>query len=82
MGFVDRLPLMTAKHRIDLTPMGRQKLETQNIDGAKGTIMWHLKEHGASSLKEISEYTGMTFPRVKGIAKELAGNDYKWVEWV
>ncbi len=58
-----RTPL-TPRYQVDLSPLGKQKLEIDNIGGDRGEIMWHLKTHGRSSLKEISERTGIAFPKV------------------
>lgn len=77
-----RIPLVATKHRVDLTPEGRIRIENDNIAGVRGDIMWYIKEHGASSPKVIAEQTGIAPPRVKGVINELTGKDYKWFEWV
>lgn len=66
----------------NLTPIGKQKLETSNITGPVGMILWYLKEHGASSVKEVSSETGIVAPKAKAILNQYSGKDYKWVEWV
>ena len=80
MQFPTGTPMMS-KHQIDLTPLGRQKLEVDNIGGDRGEIMWYLKQHGRSSLREIAEKTGIVFPKVKGLVNEMSGKYCRWLEW-
>lgn len=76
------IPFAPPKHQVDLTQLGRQKLESMdNMTQSKADIMYYLKDHGRSSPQEIARGLNMNFQRVKSMVKELASGEYRWLEW-
>ena len=76
------LPFQKKLTIVALTPRGRQKIEASNIEAPIYQIGWHLKNHGNSSISEISVGTGIAPSKVKALCNRLASDEWRWVEWV
>ena len=59
-----------------LSPEGRQKLETTDVRGDRGDIMWHLKENGPCSVDELSEGLDMSANKVKDVLRDLEAESF------
>lgn len=76
------LPFQKKLTIVALTPRGRQKIEASNVESPMTKICWHLKDHGNSSVSEISVGTGIAPSKVKSICNQLESAEWRWVEWV
>lgn len=63
---------------VTLTELGKQKSEQSVGQGARLTILSDLSENGASSVRAISERTGMNEQRVKEIVRGMRAEG--WVK--
>ncbi len=76
------VPFAPPKHQLDLTSLGRSKLESiDDMPDIRAAIMFYLKDHGRSSPQEIAKRTGKNFQKVQVVVKQLVSGDYRWIEW-
>jgi hypothetical protein len=68
------------KKLAELTPRGMAFVDSSNAIGPKASIMWYLKSHGASTIKEVSAGTGMPFQKTKFWLDDLH-RDRK-IQWI
>jgi DNA-binding MarR family transcriptional regulator len=68
------IPRGQPKHTvIGLTPLGKSKTESSEGEGVEFKILADLADNGASSIREISNRTGIDDVKVKHNVKILAG---------